>query len=72
MSTVEEIERAIEHLPDAEFARLREWFDERDAQRFDDKIERDAKSGKLDDLVLLDHRASSRRSHRWSGANSGQ
>ena len=62
MSTVEEIERAIEHLHDAEFARLREWFDERDAQRFDDKIERDAKSGKLDDLArqALAHHAAGR------------
>jgi hypothetical protein len=60
MSTVEDIERAIERLPEVELARLREWFDERDAQLFDDKITRDAASGKLDDMArraLADHDA---------------
>lgn len=60
MSSVEEIERAIERLPETELARLREWFEERDADLFDAKIERDAKAGKLDDMAsraLADHDA---------------
>jgi hypothetical protein len=60
MSTVEDIERAIERLPEAELARLREWFEDRDAQMFDEKIARDAASGKLDEMAkraLSDHDA---------------
>jgi hypothetical protein len=60
MATVEEIEKAIERLPEQELARLRAWFDERDAALFDAKIERDAKAGKLDALAnraLGDHAA---------------
>ena len=34
-----------------EIAKLREWLAELDAQLFDEKIERDAKSGKLDKLA---------------------
>jgi hypothetical protein len=49
--TVEDIEKAIAKLPPRELARLRAWFEEFDAARFDDKIERDAKSGKLDRLA---------------------
>lgn len=60
MSSVEEIERAIDKLSEAELARLRDWFEERDAQLFDDKIARDAAAGKLDELArraLADHDA---------------
>jgi hypothetical protein len=60
MSTIEDIERAIEKLPDAEWARLRAWFEERDADLFDAKIERDARAGKLDEMAkraLADHAA---------------
>jgi len=60
MSTVEDIEKAIEHLPPAELARFRAWFDAFDAKRFDEKIARDAMSGRLDALAeqaLADHRA---------------
>jgi hypothetical protein len=32
--------------------RFRHWFEEFEATRFDAKIERDAKSGKLDRLAL--------------------
>jgi hypothetical protein len=34
-----------------EIAELREWLEELDARLFDEKIERDAKSGKLDKLA---------------------
>jgi hypothetical protein len=60
MTTVEDIERAILQLPPAELDRFRQWFETLDAQRFDERIERDARAGKLDrmaDEALADHRA---------------
>jgi hypothetical protein len=60
MSTVEEIEQAISKLPPDDLARFRAWFEAFEAVRFDEKIERDAKSGKLDRLAaeaLADHHA---------------
>jgi hypothetical protein len=51
MTTVEDIEKAIEKLGAREFDRLRAWFDEYQAARFDEKIERDARAGKLDRLA---------------------
>jgi hypothetical protein len=60
MTTVEDIERAILQLPPAELDRFRVWFEMLDAQRFDERIERDARAGKLDkmaDEALADHRA---------------
>ena len=47
-------------LPPAELDRFRAWFEALDAQRFDERIERDARAGKLDrmaDEALADHRA---------------
>ena len=44
MSTVQEIERAIEKLSDEELAQIRAWLWDRD-------IERDADSGRLDTLA---------------------
>jgi hypothetical protein len=51
MTTVEDIKKAIAGLPPAELDRFREWFESFDAERFDQKIERDAKAGKLDRLA---------------------
>ena len=51
MSTVEDIEQAVANLPPDELARFRRWFEEFEAARFDARIERDAKSGKLDRLA---------------------
>jgi hypothetical protein len=49
--TIEEIEKAIEKLAPREFEDLRAWFENLQAARFDQKIERDAQSGKLDHLA---------------------
>jgi hypothetical protein len=49
--TVEDIERAIAKLPPDQLARFRVWFEEFDSALFDQKIERDARSGKLDRLA---------------------
>lgn len=51
MSTVEKILRSIESLSEEEYARLREWFAERDWEKWDKQIEADSESGKLDFLV---------------------
>lgn len=53
MSTVQEIENAIEQLSDQEIAEIRSWLWERD-------IERDAVAGRLDAFAqeaLQEHRA---------------
>lgn len=51
MTKLEQIQSSIEGLSPEEIARLREWIDHLDARLFDDKIERDAKAGKLDGLA---------------------
>ncbi len=49
--TIHEIEQAITELSPKELARFRHWFDEFDAQVWDDQFESDANSGKLDELA---------------------
>jgi hypothetical protein len=51
MSTLEDIEKALTELPPDQLAEFREWFEAFDAARFDERIERDAKSGRLDRLA---------------------
>lgn len=56
--TIEDLEKAVAQLPPDQFAKFRDWFEAFDAARFDEKIERDAKAGKLDRLAeqaLADH-----------------
>jgi hypothetical protein len=57
---LEEIEEAVADLPADQLARFRAWFEEFEAARFDQRIERDAKAGKLDRLAeqaLVDFRS---------------
>jgi hypothetical protein len=49
--TIEDIEKAVAKLPPDQLAEFRAWFDEFDAARFDQRIERDADAGKLDRLA---------------------
>lgn len=51
MSNVEDIEKAVASLPPADLARFRAWFEAFEAKMFDDKIEADAWSGRLDRLA---------------------
>ena len=51
MTTLLEIERAIEQLPSDQFSKIREWIVEKDWQAWDAQIERDSADGKLDFLV---------------------
>ena len=58
MTKLEQIQATIEMLSTDEIAELREWLEELDARLFDEKIEHDAKSGKLDKVAeqaLADH-----------------
>jgi len=51
MQTAEEIKDAIESLPKNEYVRLRNWFSERDWEMWDNEIQKDSKTGKLDFLI---------------------
>ena len=51
MTTVEDIEKAVAGLAPEQLAKFRVWFEAFDARAFDEKIERDAKAGKLDRLA---------------------
>ena len=62
MGNVKSIETAIEALPPSELAEFRRWFAAFDAAAWDQQIERDAASGKLDEVAaeaLADYRAGS-------------
>jgi len=48
MSTIEAIENAIEKLSPRELAKFRRWFQDFDASSWDEQIELDVVSGKLD------------------------
>ena len=51
MSNVEAIKSAIEALPESDYIELRQWFNEKDWEKWDKQIEADSKSGKLDFLI---------------------
>ena len=60
MASVEDIEKAVAQLTPKELAAFRAWFEAFDQARFDEKIEGDAPSGKLDciaDEAITDYRA---------------
>jgi len=49
--TIEDLESAVAKLTPDQLAEFRVWFEEFDAARFDQTIERDAKAGKLDRMA---------------------
>ena len=51
MSTVQEIERAIERLPREEAFLLADWISSRISKEWDQEIEEDIKAGRLDVLA---------------------
>ena len=60
MTTLEDIEKTVTELPADQLTKFRAWFEEFEAARFDRRIERDAKAGRLDKLAeraLTDFRA---------------
>ncbi|MDR3619002.1 MAG: hypothetical protein P4L85_06590 [Paludisphaera borealis] len=50
MSTVEEIERAIQQLPPEKLTELRAWFVAFDAEAWDQDLDEDVRAGLLDQL----------------------
>jgi len=60
MKTLEDTEKALTELPADQLAKFRAWFEEFEAARFDQRIERDAEAGRLDQLAeqaIADFRA---------------
>jgi hypothetical protein len=51
MTKLEEIEATVAQLSPEDLKKFRAWLDELDERLFDEKIERDAKAGKLDKLA---------------------
>lgn len=51
MSKFETIKAAALGLTDAEMSALRDWLDEHAELRFDERIERDERAGKLEHLA---------------------
>ena len=60
MTKVQKLECEIKELNRSELAAFRQWFQDYDAAQWDNQIEEDALSGKLDRLAekaLADHKA---------------
>ncbi|MCK8600500.1 hypothetical protein [Desulfoferrobacter suflitae] len=51
MAKLEEIQRAINNLPEEYYRQFRNWFLERDGERWDRQIIEDSKAGKLNFLI---------------------
>ena len=56
--TLEELELKVSQLPPRDLAEFREWFLRFDGDRWDEQIEKDAGSGKLDSLAQLLYKSS--------------
>jgi len=57
-TTIEEIVKAVEQLPQDQLRQFRAWLQEFDSEVWDEQIERDIKAGKLDGLAqaaIADH-----------------
>lgn len=51
MTTIQEIEKAVAHLPQSDLEKFRTWFNKFDADAWDKQFEEDVQSGKLDHLA---------------------
>jgi len=51
MATIETIQREIESFPPPAYKNLAHWFFERDWELWDNELEEDSQSGKLDFLI---------------------
>ncbi len=49
--SVKDIEQAITQLPRSEVAEFSQWFEEFQAQVWDEQIERDSKAGRFNKLI---------------------
>jgi hypothetical protein len=58
--TIEQLQNAVEKLPQEKLAEFRHWFEEFAADRWDEQIEADIKAGKWDahaEAALAEHKA---------------
>lgn len=51
MLALKEIEKEILTLPKKDYSNLRNWFYSQDSEKWDDQINQDSESGKLDFLI---------------------
>jgi hypothetical protein len=51
MTRLEELVTAVSSLPEKEYSQFRQWFLERDWEKWDKQIEEDSASGRLDFLA---------------------
>ena len=51
MTTVKEIEKAVEHLPPNDLSQFRSWFEAFESASWDRQFEADARNGRLESLV---------------------
>ena len=51
MGNLEDLEKAVESLPEEDYRRFRRWFMEKDWDKWDRQIVEDARNGNLDFLV---------------------
>lgn len=51
MSRIESLVRAVEALGEDELSEFRAWFAEYDSAAWDQQLERDVRTGRLDDLA---------------------
>jgi hypothetical protein len=51
MTKIEELEMAVTSLPEEDYSRFRQWFLDRDWEKWDREIEADVENGKLDFLL---------------------
>ena len=57
MTTIEELEKAVETLPETQYGEFRRWFLDRDWKIWDFQISNDSQTGKLDFLIAEAHDA---------------
>ena len=51
MISLKELEMAVDALPEKEYSQFRQWFLERDWEKWDRQIAADSAAGKLDFLI---------------------
>jgi len=51
MKKIEEIEEDIENLSSSELKAFRQWFNDFDAEKWDNQIKNDVENGNLDELA---------------------
>ena len=49
--TVEEVEKAVVQLPKEQLKQFRAWYEKFDSEVWDEQIEKDAATGKLDTIA---------------------